>query len=261
MHKTPRSIKHIDAFLEEWMRAEEVIKLAERIREEAVIPAINELRYGARRLVQALRILRGLEQPPTGEDPIKALDHHFIEAIENCIKAQHDALDAAIMYAGLQAKTLIEGIGLLPVLEHFPQMRELISEIHAADLLIVDSRRDRQNLNKRYEELKQNHLEKIVDLSRDALFSVTVIDAAAKRKRAEQAQQRKLERRRTITWGVISSLIASIIFTVIFVSVEDDVRDVLKTLRSKLPSFRTQPIPPSPLTNPPVAPQKRAPDG
>ena len=106
---------YLAEFSREWMYAEETIKLAERVRNEAVFPAIQELRYAGRRMVQVFDITSS--NTPLTDEQKKECHRHAIEAIENCYKAKHDAIDAAVMYTHSEVDALVKRAGAPAVLK------------------------------------------------------------------------------------------------------------------------------------------------
>lgn len=162
--------KHHDLYLEEWVRAEEVLKLVERIKVEVFIPSIMELRYAARRIVQAHVDFNA------GNATNDHLETHFIEAIENCKKARHDAIDSAIVFIHEQYNKLCEAVGLPLISKGFPKYSELRREMMEIDTHIVESRKNRNGLNNNYETIKREHLKKVVDLYLELETSKEVIE-------------------------------------------------------------------------------------
>ena len=79
----------LSEIVSEWNRAEQEIKRAEQLAGKAVTPAINELRYGGRRVIDALQGIAN------GDDPQKIQDL-LRDACFDCHRARHDAIDASI---------------------------------------------------------------------------------------------------------------------------------------------------------------------
>jgi|CXWL01.1.fsa_nt_gi hypothetical protein len=171
--------KHHDAYIVEWVQAEEVLKLVERIKGEVFIPSIMELRYAARRIVQAHVDFNA------GNTTDDCLETHFIEAIENCKKARHDAIDSAIAFIDDQYTKLTDTVGLLLITRGFPQYPEFRKEMRKIDTLVVESRKNRNGLNSSYETIKKEHLEKMVDLYFEMESSKEVIDLLRKKERKD----------------------------------------------------------------------------
>lgn len=166
-------------FLDEWMRAEEILKLTERIRNEAFIPSIKELRYAARRIVQAQIEYR------SGTPNLESINVHLIEAIENCRKARHDALDSAVNFVQDQLDKLVLAVGLDTVAICFPKYTELKPQLKKVSNLIVESRKTRVTLDDQYEQIKRDHLSSICDLYTEMEVARDAIKALEKRRRNE----------------------------------------------------------------------------
>jgi hypothetical protein len=138
----------------EWNKAEEAVKRSEQLTLEVSIPAISELRYGGRRLVDAL------DQAHRGGDDakIRALleDARFC-----CYRAQHDAIDSALATIGIDLDDLSRRLGFEAVIDAYPEFREFYAEFNLARGKIVESRRDRPGRNDIYEALTATDLPKL----------------------------------------------------------------------------------------------------
>lgn len=155
-------------FVEAWEKAEEVLKKVERIKNEVFIPSINELRYAGRRIVQAHSEYKNMLQnvdDVMGDCQSDHIDTHLTEAIENCRKARHDAIDSAINFVHERLDKIVGAFGLTLVLQAFPEYRDLRILIQDMDRKIVESRGGRVKMDGNYEEMKQNHLDKLVEFS------------------------------------------------------------------------------------------------
>jgi len=73
----------------EWDKAEHSLKIAEQVGNQVIFPAIKELRYAGRRIVDALA------ECASGGDAnkVRAL---LDDALFDCYRARHDAVDASI---------------------------------------------------------------------------------------------------------------------------------------------------------------------
>ncbi len=170
-----------EIYLDDWMRAEEVLKLVERLKNEAFIPSIKELRYASRRVVEAQNLFR-LHGVNASE---KEIHTHLVEAIENCRKARHDALDSAVNFTQDQLDKLINAVGLDTVAAGFPGYLKLKPKLREVSQLIIQSRKDRVQLDDKYEKIKRDHLEEIVNLYVEMETSFAVIAAIETRRRKE----------------------------------------------------------------------------
>lgn len=169
--------KQHQQFLEEWMRVEEALKQTERIKNEAFIPSINELRYAARRVVQAnIDLSSG---SATDED----VRRHLTEAIENCIKARHDAVDSAINYIHEKLDEACTSIGYPRIISVFPEYEETRKKIHEIDMMVIESRKNRSTLTKQYDEIEKTHLDKMVEFYLKLETSPKIVASMARRDR------------------------------------------------------------------------------
>lgn len=121
---------------EEWDKAEEVIKLAEQVTADVVIPAIQELRYAGRRLVDGLNAA-ALGEP---DDRVVAL---LEDARFSCHRARHDAIDAAITLMSIDADILARQMGYNIVHNSFPDYLNFVERLDEARNHIAESRRNR----------------------------------------------------------------------------------------------------------------------
>lgn len=156
-------------FVESWEKAEEVLKKVERIKNEAFLPSINELRYAGRRIVQAHSEHKNVLKSEVGEGLMTCgltdhVDTHITEAIENCRKARHDAIDSAINFVHERLDTIVDSFGIVLVNQSFPEYRKLRGLMRDMDRKIVESRRGRTQMDDMYEEIKREHLDKMVEL-------------------------------------------------------------------------------------------------
>lgn len=167
-------------YLEDWAKAEEVLKLTERIKNETFIPSINELRYAARRVVQAETDFI------SGKGTDDEINSHLTEAIENCRKARHDAIDSAINYIHEKTDELMSKVGLAELHAGFPKYAALKTRMKDIDKKIVKSRAERHRLDIEYEDIKKNHLKEVVDLYAEMEASVPLIDAIIRKQKSEK---------------------------------------------------------------------------
>lgn len=169
--------KQHQQFLEEWMRVEEALKKTERIKNEAFIPSINELRYAARRVVQANIDLNN------GSASDEDVRRHLTEAIENCIKARHDAVDSAINYIHEKLNEACTSIGYPRIISVFPEYEETRKKMHEIDKMVIESRKNRSTLTEQYFEIEKTHLDKMVEFYLKLETSPKIVASMARRDR------------------------------------------------------------------------------
>lgn len=145
----------LDQIYTEWDKAEKAIKIAEQVNGEIINPAIYELRYAGRRIIEGLRYY--------GEsnyiDSLNKLnDAHF-----DCCRARHDAIDAATSKISNDLSIAVKKIGSRVVLAHFSDYPKLVKELTTIRRLVAISREDRNNRDKIYETISNDNIVKIMD--------------------------------------------------------------------------------------------------
>jgi len=130
----------------EWNKAEGAIKLAEQVNGEIINPAIYELRYAGRRLIEAFaRVSSG-----NVAEALRLLrDAHF-----DCCRARHDAIDAATAKIVSDLEIAVARLGPEAVLTSFPEFSQLLGALGEVRDKIAISREDRQNRDAIYETLE-----------------------------------------------------------------------------------------------------------
>ncbi|MCF1504248.1 hypothetical protein L0F51_10845 [Afifella sp. H1R] len=167
--------KQLGLVCDEWNRAEKAIKLAEQVNGEIINPAIYELRYAGRRIVEAIQRL------PDGEDSeaIALLRDAYFD----CSRARHDAIDAATSKIAADLAIAVDKLGPEAVLEGFPSFSKLKSRLDVTRRLISISREDRENRARIYETLENDHLTEIVEGYNEFTASEPILRRYALRRR------------------------------------------------------------------------------
>lgn len=132
----------------EWNEAEEVIKRAEQIVGDAVIPAIKELRYSGRRIIEATCVIT----EGGDEDRIK---HLLRDALFNCHRAQHDAVDASVSTINVHIAAIKKKVSDAAILKVYPDYSELLAALDAVHGQIADARSKRDNRNDIYDSIRR----------------------------------------------------------------------------------------------------------
>lgn len=159
---------------EQWNKAEKVIKLAEQVNGEIVNPAIYELRYAGRRLVEAYHV-KSHDQTAAR----KLLEDAFF----HCCRAQHDAIDAATAKIAADLDIAVDKIGPEIVLDKYPDIHRLNSMLSQVRARIAESRERRHDRDAIYASIAEADLPGIVDLFGSFKSSESLMRAAAKRVR------------------------------------------------------------------------------
>lgn len=163
--------------VEEWNKAEAAIKIAEQVNREIVIPSINELRYGGRRIIESLAC----------DDISKKIslldDAHF-----DCCRARHDAIDAATSKIAADLDIAAKQLGPDIVLRYFPKIIDLNKHLQSIRKKVTESRKDRHNRDNIYAVLQENNLEDIADIFEDFKSSEELMIQAASKVEDERKQ-------------------------------------------------------------------------
>lgn len=166
----------LESLMEEWDKTEEVLKIAEVATKNAISPAIWELRYAGRRVVDALLAYKNGKP---NEQIISLLD----DAIFDCHRARHDAIDATIAFFAKKieiASNAFEG-GILE--KEFPSFLKLNDLVIAIQEKIQKSRRDRLKRDCTYIETANKEFEECCILFKSFETSILLIKPLKMRSR------------------------------------------------------------------------------
>lgn len=137
-----------------WDEAESLVKEAEQINHAMIVPAISELRYGGRKLIDYLSSL-------SGEDE-KLRRTHLEDFVQCCVRARHDAVDALISYITLYLEELEGTVSADIILDAFAEYDQLKTDLFKCATLVAQSRREREARNKIYSVIKRDYIERII---------------------------------------------------------------------------------------------------
>lgn len=195
----------------EWARAEEFVKATEGIENKVHYASVQELRYAGRRFAAAITagLLSHLDDDAILHE--RTITVHLIEAIENCKKARHDAIDSSIMYVHGALKIVVDEFTNVKVLGYFPNFVPLVNEIEEVRTKISQSRRVLPDRDETYFDLKEQHLERVKEFFKQLMTADKLLADA---KLAEQLERRRaaiLKRRATILSIVVAVLLPVIL--------------------------------------------------
>jgi hypothetical protein len=190
----------------EWDKAEKLMKLAEKVRAEVVQPSVNELRYAGRRLVDAWQIAVIAEDDPEKQ---KAFDGFVNDALFRCHCAQHDAVDATVLFVQSALNQYEEDFGLGPLTRHFPDVADLRLSLAEAGDLIVSSRANRGNRVAEYDALAAQHLPPIITTYRKIQTNRAALEALV----ADSANEGRITSRR-FRWSIIWPVLVAVVIAV-----------------------------------------------
>ena len=176
--------------IEQWNIAERRIKAAEHVNGmEVVTSAIFELRYAGRKIIDSLDLMLVGESVDLEEHQQK-IRQFLGDAIEDCVKAKHDAIDAMLLYVTLWIKEKEELIGLDQVTKYFPDYVEITTMIFDVQDKIAQSREDRKNLRDGiYNDLElSGEYKRILDLYRRMTLSEERIRAQVEKEERQRQE-------------------------------------------------------------------------
>jgi hypothetical protein len=149
----------------QWNIAERRIKKAEFVRGgEVVSSAIFELRYAGRKLIDAVALILHKDwknDPKLYEDICRFL----ADAIEDCVKAKHDAIDAMVDFITIWFQELEDKVGLEKLVELFPEYLGATAKIAQIQDKISQSREDRiASRDGVYDQIEDTDYESLLNL-------------------------------------------------------------------------------------------------
>jgi hypothetical protein len=154
--------------IKQWGIAERRIKQAENARaQEIVSSAIYELRYSGRKIVDAIQLALTTDWR-NDEGAAEQIHAYIDDAIEDCIKAKHDAIDATMSFVIRWFSEQEQVIGLRHIQTFFPRYLEITSKISDIQEKIEESRGDRTRLREMiYDDIEKNGYDEILKLYKE----------------------------------------------------------------------------------------------
>jgi len=164
----------------EWNTAEEDVKVAEQVCNDIVIPAIKELRYAGRRVVDALAKMHAGDPPDAIEDLLR--DARF-----DCHRARHDAIDAATAKIAIDLEIMVRKLGVEVILPVFPEFPALFRQLKDIRLKIRVSRKNREDRAAIYAVLESVDFPAFADAYNEMRGSEDMMKQIAKHRRHSEA--------------------------------------------------------------------------
>lgn len=187
-----------------WQTIEVWLKKSEQISSDAVIPAINELRYASRQLYNAVRLYGQYRLSP-GEQ--SSLSRRLILAEQYLMNADHDIGDAITSFYRSEVDAIeseFDAPAMRQYFGGFDQFRQLVAR---CEELILDSRYNYDARARNYYELREVHVTQL------RLLYPRLIEAHALARYDKQKLQTELVRAKGradfFTWlGAIGVVVA-----------------------------------------------------
>jgi hypothetical protein len=160
----------------EWNKAEEDIKLAEQVCLKVVTPAVKELRYAGRRIVDALHYIK------LGTDKDKILEF-LVDAKFDCLRARHDAIDVATAKMAIDLEIMVKKLGYEAILLAYPNFSTLRKELNRVRSLIAKSRGQREHRENVYSGIETTDMEGIIKLYNEMNAAEPIMQAFVSKSR------------------------------------------------------------------------------
>ena len=137
-----------------WREIERWIKKAEQVNNETPIPAINELRYASRQLLNAQNLF---SKSPLDKGERDVISKRLIIAEQYLKNADHDIVDGIVTFYRGITNDIEQRIGRTGITEHYPTYPMLTETIRKCELLISDSRGEYAKRIENYAEIRAKY--------------------------------------------------------------------------------------------------------
>ena len=174
MHDLNKFKSAFEDIICEWNSAEKCIKQSEQINHAVVFPAVKELRYAGRQMIDALQLIY-----KSGDE--SKISEHLIDAKLGCNRARHDAVDAGISKIAIDLDTMVKRFSPTLIFQMNPNYPDLISLLEIIQKKIVDSREHRADRDAIYTQIEKDEFPKII-----SLYEVVKPSAAAMQKAVQR---------------------------------------------------------------------------
>lgn len=153
--------RQLDQLLDYWRQIEYWLKRAEQVSYDACVPAINELRYASRQLLNAVRVY-GKHKLTPGD--ISVLRKRIVIAEQYMLNADHDICDAVVKYF---AKSIHDAEKQVPVERihvHFNEYASYKGSVQEANRLIVETRSEYDKRAENYHAIQTRIIPDLITL-------------------------------------------------------------------------------------------------
>lgn len=177
MPLSPDHLEVLERIRAEWNQAEADIKLAEQVSNKVVWPAIKELRYAGRRVVEIIHLML---TAPENRAEIKSL---LDDTLFDCYRARHDAIDVATSKISIDLELYLTKLGYDSIVPLYPEFPELWEKLQSIRDRILLSRERRHERNEIYATIEAADFGALVKQFNDLRAKQTFIEQMAKRNR------------------------------------------------------------------------------
>lgn len=201
------------ALLAHWREIERDIKRAELIKSEVSIPAINELRYAGRQLLNGV-LTYGNGRMSDAQR--RTLYKRLVIAEQYLLNAEHDVIDSVLKFVGDTVVFLDDEYGISEITiiyPEYPRIRQRLSECYA---LVMETRQDYNKRKENYRKIKREYLEEIagsVEQMREAEIKAKTIRRQLEAKLA--AEKARADKYRLFNYIAGAASIVSLLLAVL----------------------------------------------
>ena len=194
-----------DAIEAQWNTAEEYVKKVERLRRGLVVGAsINEFRYAGRRMVEAYSLIKAAENDPNKRGEALGL---LREVKHFCLRAQHDAMDAAVTYIDQALAKFEEEFGADLLHEKFPHYLAMKEALREVSEVMSASRLNRDARDELYLKIREDLVPTLID-HHNSLETSGVVLIAAYTRRVKGEKREEARFLLTISVGAVAAIAA-----------------------------------------------------
>lgn len=163
-----------------WDETEALVKRAEQINRSMVGPAVSELRYAGRKLIDYVR------ETSTSGTPENRRSH-LDDFLQCCVRARHDAIDAITSYMVLYLEELESRVDADLIALKFTDYKKLKRNLKMIFNEITESRGNREKRNEIYSQINETYVEPVVEMF-EALKSIKeqIFEAQSDRNRTRE---------------------------------------------------------------------------
>jgi len=158
--------RDISRLLLQWTHVEQWLKKAEQINGEAIIPAINELRYASRQLFNAINLF---DKTPLADNEITKIGRRIIVAEQYLLNAEHDIYDSIVTFYHSVIVDIEERFGRNIITSHFQQYPAFRQHVKDCEVLIADSRGQYDNRAANYNRIRTAYVPAMISLHENLL--------------------------------------------------------------------------------------------
>lgn len=167
-----RDIEKLKIIADRWNLIEKRLKITEKYRLEVDIPAINELRYAGRKIVDVLVLLHSEDYNNKTE---KIISDNIAHAEQYCMNSEHDLTDGVCTFFNTKMEQVINDYGYDNVCVYFSQTSEIMAMLKEVKEVISVSREDRVKRAEAYKRLEAEFVPKFIDFHNQLVASEKIM--------------------------------------------------------------------------------------